>query len=56
MPLIPLGRAPYLLPDEVENDDLLIMIEKPYIVPAEKTKWGRERGKATVKIVCIEQI
>lgn len=51
MPLKPLGKPPYLLPDEIENDDLLEIVDKPYIVPAEKTKWGKERGKAQVKIL-----
>lgn len=51
MPLKKLGAPPYLLPDEVENNDLLEIVDRPYIVPTERTKWGRERGKCTVKIV-----
>ena len=51
MPLKPLGKPPYLLPDEIENSDIVEIVEKPYIVPAEKTKWGKERGKAQVKII-----
>lgn len=51
MPLKPLGKPPYLLPDEVEQDDVVEIIDKPYIVPAEKSKWGKERGKAQVKIL-----
>jgi len=51
MPLKRLGAPPYLLPDEVENDDLVEIVEKPYVVPADKTKWGRERGKTTVKLM-----
>lgn len=51
MPLKKLGAPPYLLPDEVENNDLLEIIDRPYVVPAEKTKWGKERGKVTVQLV-----
>jgi len=51
MPLKPLGRPPYLLPQEIEQDDVVEIIEKPWIVPAEKTKWGKERGKAVVKVL-----
>src|SRR3989337_237023 len=51
MPLKTLGKPPYLLPNEIEQDDVLEIIEKPYIVPAEKTKWGKERGKAVIKII-----
>lgn len=51
MPLKPLGKPPYLLPDEIEQDDIVEIVEKPYIVPAEKTKWGKERGKAQVQII-----
>ena len=49
--LKPLGRPPYLLPEEVEQDDIVEIIDNPYIVPAEKTKWGKDRGKAVVKIL-----
>ena len=56
MPLKPLGRPPYLLPDEIEQDDVVEIIEKPYIVPAEKTKWGKERGKAQIKILRNGQV
>jgi len=51
MPLKPLGIPPYLLSDEVEQDDIVEIVEKPYIVAADKTKWGRERGKAIVKLI-----
>lgn len=51
MPLKTLGKPPYLLPTEIEQDDLVEIVEKPYIVPAEKTKWGKDRGKAQVKIL-----
>ena len=50
MPLKPLGMPPYLLANEVEQDDIVEIVEKPYIVAADKTKWGRERGKAVVKL------
>jgi hypothetical protein len=51
MPLKTLGKPPYLLPTEIEQDDIVEIIEAPYIVPAEKTKWGKERGKAQIKIL-----
>ena len=51
MPLKTLGRPAYLLSSEIEQDDLLEIIETPYIVPAEKTKWGKERGKAVIKVI-----
>ena len=54
--LKPLGRPPYLLPDEVEQDDVVEIIENPYIVPAEKTKWGKDRGKAVVKVLRTDMI
>ncbi len=51
MPLKPLGRPAYLLPIEIEQDDVVEIIEKPWIVEAEKTKFGKERGKTVVKIL-----
>ena len=51
MPLKPLGRPAYLLPTEIEQDDVVEIVEKPWIVEAEKTKFGKERGKAIIKIL-----
>ena len=51
MPLKPLGRPAYLLPTEIEQDDVVEIIEKPWIVEAEKTKFGKERGKTVIKIL-----
>jgi len=51
MPLKKLGRPQYLIASEIENDDVLEIIEKPWVVPAEKTKWGRDRGKTVVKVL-----
>jgi len=51
MPLKTLGKPPYLLPGEIEQDDIVEIVEQPYIVPAEKSKWQKERGKAVVKIL-----
>lgn len=56
MPLKPLGRPFYLLPDEVQQDDVLEIMDKPYIVPAEMTKWNKERAKVQVKIIRTELI
>jgi len=56
MALKRLGKPPYLIPEEVEQDDLLEIIDRPYVVPAEKSKWGRERGKAQVKILRTGEI
>lgn len=56
MPLKPLGKPFYLLPDEVQQDDVLEILDKPYIVPAEMTKWNKERAKVQVKIIRTEAI
>ncbi len=56
MPLKKLGRPPFLNVNEVMNDDLLEVLEPPYIVPAEKMKWGRARGRAIVKIVRTNEV
>lgn len=49
---------PYLfqLERRVAEDQILFSSpisanQKPYIVPADRTKWGKERGKATVRLV-----
>jgi len=51
VPLEKLGAPPFLVAAELENDDLLEIVSEPYIVSAEKSKFGRRRGRARVKIV-----
>jgi len=55
VPLEKLGAPPFLTPEDVEQDDLLEIISEPYIVPAEKTKWGKKRGRANIRIVRTEE-
>lgn len=51
MPLKKLGAPPFLVADEVEQDDLVEIIDKPFIAPAEQSRYGKARGKACVKLV-----
>lgn len=51
MPLEKLGAPPFLTPADVEQDDLLEIISEPYIVSAEKSKWGKKRGRANVRSI-----
>ncbi len=55
VPLVKLGAPPFLSPNEVENDMLLKVVREPYIVPAEKTKWGKARGRVVVELPDGEQ-
>lgn len=50
MPLKKLGAPPFVSVNEVENDDVVTVVSEPYIVSAEKTKWGKARGRVTVKL------
>lgn len=50
MALRKLSQDPYLNVDEVESGVELTVVGKPYIVPAEETKWGKPRGRAVVKL------
>ena len=50
MTLKKLGKPPYLRAEEVKDGDVVEIVEEPYIVPAEQTKWGRSRGQAIVKL------
>lgn len=45
-----LSQDPYLNVDEVESGVELTVVGKPFIVPAEETKWGKARGRAVVKL------
>lgn len=44
------GKAPFLTSKHVENDDLVKIVDKPYIVPAEKSQFKKERTVLTVSV------
>lgn len=44
-----MGKPPFLTPHQVQNDDLLEVVEEPYVKAAEDSKFGRERGYAAVR-------
>jgi len=46
-----LGKPPFLMPHHVQQDDLLEIVGEPYVVDAEKSKYGRERGYVVVQLV-----
>ena len=45
-----LGKPPYLKPHHVRQDDLVEIIEEPYVRTAEESRFGRARGYAVVKL------
>lgn len=49
MPLKRLGKPPFIMVADVEDGDVLTVVEAPYLVPAEKSKWGKERYRMVVK-------
>lgn len=50
MPLPRMGKPPYLKPHHVQNDDLIVILEKPYVKDAEESQFGRDRGYAVIKV------
>ena len=50
MPLPKLGAPPFLSVNEVENDDVLVVVREPFVVSAEKTRWGKARGRVVVQL------
>jgi len=46
-----MGKPPFLTPHQVQNDDLLEVVEEPYVKAAEDSKFGRERGYAAVRLI-----
>lgn len=50
MPLQKLGAPPFLGVDDVDEGAIVVVVREPYIVPAEKTKWGKARGRVTVRL------
>ena len=46
-----MGKPPYLKPHHVQQDDLLEILEEPFIQEAEESKFGRQRGYVVVRLV-----
>lgn len=50
MSLKKLSKPPFLNSDEVQKGDVLTVVDEPYIISAEQSKWGKERGRVTVQL------
>jgi hypothetical protein len=46
-----MGKPPFLKPHHVQQDDLVEIVEEPYVRSAEESKFGRMRGYAVVRLV-----
>jgi hypothetical protein len=46
-----MGKPPFLKPHHVQQDDLVEIVEEPYVRSAEESKFGRMRGYAIVRLV-----
>jgi hypothetical protein len=46
-----MGKPPFLTPHQVQQDDLLEIVEEPYVKSAEESKFRRERGYAVVRLI-----
>jgi hypothetical protein len=46
-----MGKPPFLKSHHVMQDDLVEIVEEPYVRSAEDSTFGRERGYAVVKLV-----
>ena len=46
-----LGKPPYLKPHHVQQDDLVEIVEEPYVRTAEQSRFGRPRGYAVVRLL-----
>ena len=44
------GKPPFLTPMHVEDNDLCVVVEPPYVQPADKSKFGKERTIITVLV------
>jgi hypothetical protein len=49
MPVKRLGRPPFLSVNEINDNDVFQIVEPPYLVSAEQSKWGKERYRVVVK-------
>lgn len=45
-----LSKPQFLSAEEVPQGSIITVVEEPYIVPAEQTKWGKERGRVVVRL------
>jgi len=45
-----LSKPQFLSVEEVPQGSVVTVVEEPYIVPAEQTKWGKERGRVVVRL------
>jgi len=45
-----LSKPQFLSVEEVPQGSIVTVAEEPYIVPAEQTKWGKERGRVVVQL------
>lgn len=50
------GKPQFLRPEDVQDNDLATIIEQPLILPADSSKYGKERTIVTVKIHRIKEI
>lgn len=50
MSLKKLSKPAFLNSDEVQKGDVLTVTDEPYIISAEQSKWGKERGRVTVRL------
>lgn len=46
-----LGKPPYLKAHHVQPDDVVEIVEEPYVRSAEESKFGKQRGYAVVKLL-----
>jgi hypothetical protein len=46
-----MGKPPFLKPHNVQQDDLVEIVEEPYVRSAEESKFGRMRGYAVVRLL-----
>jgi hypothetical protein len=51
-----MGRPPFLKPHHVQQDDLVDIVEEPYVRSAEESKFGRMRGYVVVRLVRTGEI
>lgn len=50
------GKPPFLKAHHVEDNDLAVIVESPFILSAEKSKFGKERTIITVKVKRTDEV